>query len=131
MVIREPRWLGRADIDFIHFGQLREHGGGYGVRDENLLESAIARPRVKWGYEPDADLLALAASLGFGLANNHPYVDGNKRTAFVAMAVFLLVNGQRLRAPEPEAVITMLALASSRLTELELVAWIRSKSEPA
>jgi death-on-curing protein len=128
MVIREPRWLGRAEIDFIHYGQLREHGGGFGIRDENLLESAIARPRVKWGYEPSADLAGLAASLGFGLTNNHPYVDGNKRTAFVAMAVLLLINGKRLQVPEPEAVITMLALASGKLTEPQLAEWIRSKS---
>ena len=122
--------MGRAEVDFIHFGQLREHGGGFGVRDENLLESAIARPRVKWGYEPAADLQALAASLGFGLTNNHPYVDGNKRTAFVAMAVFLLVNGMRMRVAEPEAVITMLALASGKLTEQQLSDWIRAKSGP-
>ncbi|NIP87774.1 MAG: type II toxin-antitoxin system death-on-curing family toxin, partial [Gammaproteobacteria bacterium] len=78
----------RRDCDAIHRDQLRQHGGVPGVRDENALESALARPRNKWAYDPDADLAALAAAYGYGLATNHGYNDGNKRIAFMAMYVF-------------------------------------------
>lgn len=123
--MNEPVWLGRLVIDAIHLDQLREHGGSPGVRDDNALESAIGRPANKWSYEPDTDLAALAAAYGFGLANNHGYVDGNKRVAFMAMYTFLGLNGHELEAPEPEVVHVMLDVASGRMSEAALAVWVR------
>ncbi len=118
------RWLESALIHAVHAEQLVEHGGGAGVRDVNLLESALARPRQLAHYgEPDA--ADLAASYGFGLARNHPFVDGNKRTAFVATELFLAINGFDLMAPDAECVVNMLDLASGKLSEVEFAAWIR------
>jgi len=108
----------------MHLDQLREHGGLPGVRDENVLESALARPRQRWHYEPDVDLATLAAAYGFGLAMNHPYRDGNKRIAFMALSTFMLANGRPLDAAESDVVTTMLALASGKLAEAELAEWI-------
>lgn len=121
----EPVWLTRRDCDAIHFDQLRQHGGISGLRDENALESALARPRNRWAYQPDSDLAALAAAYGYGLATNHGYNDGNKRVAFMAMYVFLGLNGWEIEAPEPEVVETILALADRRLDEEQLTAWLR------
>ena len=104
---REPRWLTRRMLNVLHDGQLREHGGSPGVRDDGLLESALARPPQKWSYAKSPDLATLAASYGFGVARNHGYVDGNKRTAFMALYVFLGLNGNDLVAEEPEVVATM------------------------
>ncbi len=121
----EPIWLTRRDSDAIHFDQLRQHGGIPGVRDENALESALARPRNRWAYQPDSDLAALAAAYGYGLATNHGYNDGNKRVAFMAMYVFLGLNGWEIEVPEPEVIQTILALADHRLDEEQLTAWLR------
>ncbi len=85
----EPRWLGRLALDEAHFRQIREHGGAHGLRDENALESALARPRQRWQYQGEARLSELAAAYAYGLVSNHPYVDGNKRVALVAMVAFL------------------------------------------
>jgi death-on-curing protein len=104
---------------------LREHGGSPGLRDENLLESALARPRHLFAYESEVDAAGLAAAYGFGIARNHPFVDGNKRTALMAMYVFLGLNGWTLEADEAEAVRTILALAAGDLTEARLAAWLR------
>jgi death-on-curing protein len=109
----------------VHSDQVRSHGGSLGVRDSGLLESALARPRNRHEYEPDADLSALAAAYGFGIAKNHPFVDGNKRVAFQAMYVFLGLNGLRIDAPEPEVVALVLALASGELSEAALAKWLR------
>ncbi len=118
------RWLESALINAVHAEQLVEHGGGAGVRDVNLLESALARPQQLAHYgAPDA--ADLAASYGFGLARNHPFVDGNKRTAFVATELFLAINGFDLMAPDAECVVNMLDLASGKLSEVEFAAWIR------
>ena len=122
---REPAWLSRTVVDAMHLDQLREHGGLPGVRDENALESALARPQQRRHYEPDVDLAALAAAYGYGLAMNHPYRDGNKRIAFMALSTFLLANGRPLDAAEASVVTTMLALASGALTEAQLADWIR------
>jgi len=108
--------------------QLQQHGGRPGIRDENALESALARPRNKWAYDAAADLATLAAAYGYGLATSHPYTDGNKRIAFLAMYVFLGLNGQDLVAPEPEVVSLMRAVADHRCSEAQLVAWIRERS---
>ena len=128
--MHEPRWIGRTIAEALHHDQLRTYGGRYGVRDENLLESALARPQQKWSYEPDADLYDLAAAYAFGLAKNHPFVDGNKRTAFAVMMLFLSLNKRPLHVPEPEAILTMLAVASGELGEPELAAWCRDRGVP-
>ena len=126
--ISEPRWVSRLVVDAIHTDLLRTHGGLPGVRDEDLFKSALARPRQRLTYEPSTDLAALAASYGFGLSRNHPYVDGNKRVAFVVMAVFLGLNGMELTADESDVVTTMVALADGVLDEVALADWIRSHS---
>ncbi len=101
-----------------------------GLRDEDVLESALNRPRHRYHYEPRTDTSALAAAYGFGLARNHPYHDGNKRVAFVVMAVFLGLNGHEVIATEQEVVAVMLELASGTLAEESLAEWIRTHSEP-
>src|SRR5262245_34124939 len=122
---REPRWLDRIAVDAIHNEQIREHGGLPGVRDENALESALARPRQKWHYAEDMDIASLAAAYGFGLARNHPYRDGNKRIAFLALYTFLGLNGRDVTASETEVVTEVVALAAGRVTKADLAAWIR------
>ena len=117
-------------IEAAHHDQIREHGGLLGVRDDGLLESALARPRHRWSFEPDAGLPSLAASYGFGLARNHPFLDGNKRIAFVAMNMFLLINGFEIEAPEPEVIAVMLQVAGGDLDESQLADWVRSVSVP-
>ena len=91
----EPRWLSFVHILAIHSDQIQAHGGSLGLRDRGLLESALDRPRNRFGYEPDADLATLAAAYGYWLSSNHPFVDGNKRVAFQAMYLFLGLNGFR------------------------------------
>lgn len=128
----EPRWLARPIIDAIHADQLRQHGGFPGVNDDGLIESALARPRNRWAYvgEDPPDLAALAAAYGFGLAKNHGFRDGNKRVAFMAMYVFLGINGQRITAEEPVVVQLMQDVASGACSEEELAAWLRARTEP-
>lgn len=123
----EPHWVARAAIERIHEEQIAEHGGGAGLRDPGLLESALARPLNAWGYG-ETDVHALAALYAEGLAKNHPFVDGNKRTAFMAAYTFLGLNGLELDAPEPEAVEMMLGLAAGTLTRDEFAAWLRERS---
>ena len=113
-------------VDAIHLDTLREHGGLAGLRDENALESALARPRQRWAHEPTSDLEALAAAYGFGICRNHPYRDGNKRVAFIVMAVFLELNGTRFAADEHEVVTLMMELADGRLPEGDLAGWLRA-----
>ena len=125
----EPRWVSRLVIEAVHFDLVRSHGGMPGIRDEDALESALARGRQHLAYEPSADLPALAAALGYGLARNHPFNDGNKRVAFVVMAVFLGLNGLELDAPEAEVVTMMLRLADGTLAEDELTAWVRTRTK--
>ena len=121
----EPIWLKRIWVDAIHFQQLQRFGGLHGVRDEGVVESALARPRNRWAYDGVTDIAALAVAYGFGLTCGHGYVDGNKRIGFVAMAVFLDINGWRLDAPEPEVVRVMVAVAGGELGEAGLAAWVR------
>ena len=125
---REPRWLSRVVVDAIHNDQLREHGGLPGIRDENVLESALARPRQKWHYSDRADLPMLGSAYAFGLARNHPCRDGNKRIAFLAMVTFLGLNGYEFLASESDVVAEMLALAEGRVSEEALAGWIRRHS---
>lgn len=123
---REPRWIDRLVADAIHFDQLREHGGLGGIRDENALESALARPKHQWHYEPRTDVPTAAAAYGWGLARSHPYRDGNKRVAFLVMATFLELNGWVLDATEAEVVQMMLAVAAGQCRESKLADWIRA-----
>ena len=125
--MREPRWVPRLVVDSVHVDQLREHGGLPGVRDENALEAALARPRQKWNYEPESDLSVLAAAYAFGVAKAHPFNDGNKRTAFLTMVIFLGLNGKDLNASESEVVQVMVALAEGSLKEPGLAIWIRQR----
>ena len=129
--MKEPRWLNRVVIDAVHLDQLREHGGLPGVRDENALESALARARNKWEYSEDLDLADLAAAYGFGISSTHPYRDGNKRIAFLAMVVFLGLNGKTLETSETNVVATMLTLADNKLSEKKLARWVRDHMEPS
>ena len=122
-------WLDRAVLIATHDEQLAEHGGAAGFRDEGLFDSALARPLNLAAYEsPDA--AALAASYAVALAKNHPFIDGNKRTAFVAMELFLLLNGHDLNATDAECVLVMLAVAASEFDEAALAAWLRERTAP-
>ena len=117
-------WLNKAVVIAVHEVQLAEHGGGAGVRDQNLLESALARPENLAAYgEPDA--IDLAAAYGFGISRNHAFIDGNKRTGFVAAVMFLRLNGWHLIADDAAKVLTMLAVAAGEITEAEFATWIR------
>jgi len=127
---QEPRWVPRLVIEAVHVDQVREHGGLIGIRDENALESALARARQRWTYEPEVDLPRLAADYAFGIARNHPFRDGNKRVAFVAAVTFLGLNGLDFLAPEQEVIEKMLALASGDLDEDQVAEWLRSRVQP-
>ncbi|MFC1791113.1 type II toxin-antitoxin system death-on-curing family toxin [Gemmatimonadota bacterium] len=126
----EPRWLALVHVLAIHSDQIKTHGGSAGLRDRGLLESALERPKNQFHYASDPDLAALAAAYGFGLANNHPFVDGNKRVAFQAMYLFLGLNGFRIEAPEEAVVSLILSLAAGELYETELADWIREHITP-
>lgn len=121
----EPLWLDAAVALAIHDRQLAEHGGGGGVRDAGMLDSALARPVNAWACGAD-DPAALAAAYAFGVARNHPFVDGNKRTAWVLARVFLALNGHVLRVAAADAIAAMLALAAGELSESEMADWFRT-----
>ena len=120
-------WLSRQLILAVHDEQLAEHGGAIGVRDEGLLDSALARPLNRAGYgEPD--IAELGALYGIAIARNHPFVDGNKRTAYVALESFLLLNGCRFPVSDAEAVVVMLAMASGEIDDAEFIDWVRANA---
>jgi death on curing protein len=125
----EPVWLAVEDALAIHDRQLAEHGGGTGVRDHGMLESAIARARNHWAYG-NHDHALLAASYAFGVARNHPFIDGNKRTAWVLARLFLMLNGQTLTFNSEDAISVMLQLAAGELSEDELADWFRTRLAP-
>lgn len=120
----DPKWVSVSVVQAIHEEQLAEHGGPSGVRDVDLLESTLARPRQLVAYG-SPDLCDLAASYAFGLARNHPFVDGNKRTALVVCELFLVLNGLRLTASDEACVIAVLSLASGETVEADFAAWLR------
>ena len=121
-------WLKRELVLAIHDRQLAEHAGSSGVRDDNLLESALARPQQLYAYgDPPPDLADLAASLAYGLARNHPFVDGNKRTAAVSCETFIELNDGRLEAEDTELFTRYLALAEGKLKPEEFAAWLRAR----
>ena len=128
---QEPHWLSRTVVDAIHADQLRQHGGLTGVRDENALESALARAQQKWSYGEERDLAVLASAYGYGLVRNHPYRDGNKRIGFLALATFLGINGYELDTADADVITTMLALAEGTLSEPQLAKWSRDHLQPA
>ena len=120
-------WLSRQTILAIHDEQLAEHGGAVGVRDEGLLESALARPLNRASYG-DPDMAELAALYAIAIARNHPFVDGNKRTAYVTLESFLELNGCEFPVSDRDAVIATLALASSAMSDDEFTAWVRGNT---
>lgn len=126
----EPRWVPRVVMEAVHLDQIREHGGLLGIRDENTLEAALAKPRQRWTYEPDSDLARLAAAYAFGICTGHPFRDGNKRVSFLTAVIFLGLNGFDFLAPEDEVVQKMMALASGELDEESVADWMRSRIEP-
>jgi death on curing protein len=123
------RWIDRRALLLLHDESIAEHGGAAGIRDEGLLDSALARPLNVVAYgEPDwADL---AAAYGVGLAKNHPFVDGNKRAAFLAVGLFMALNGRRLVATQADATLTMLAVVAGSLDEAAFADWLRAHSTP-
>jgi death-on-curing protein len=125
--VRKPRWLDQRAIVLLHAESLAEHGGLWGLRDEAVLESALARPRNVYAYEPSADVARLAAAYGFGLIRGHPFNDGNKRAGFLAIGLFLALNGFALEAEEANAVKTVADLAAGELSEKVLAEWIRAR----
>jgi death on curing protein len=126
------KWLRLDTVLSIHDEQVAEHGGLAGVRDAGLLESALSRPQLKSQYGETA-LSALAAAYAYGVARNHPFLDGNKRTAYVAMEAFLALNGSNFMASDEEAILIFLRLASGDMTEEALSAWINGhlRSRPS
>ena len=128
--MNEPKWIGRATVLAIHADQLVQHGGLGGVRDPNLLESALNRAPTRHHYQPDSDLFDLAAAYAFGIATSHPFGDGNKRTAFMAMFTFLGLNGLRIVAREMDVVALMLSVANGSIDEPSLAEWLRSHTQP-
>ncbi len=122
----QPLWLSKEAVEALQLDLIRVHGGMPGLRDDAGLESALARPRNRFAYHPEADAAELAAAYGFGLARNHPFHDGNKRIAFVAIAVFAGLNGYRFEALEEEVVAVMRALAAGEVTEKALAKWVRA-----
>jgi death on curing protein len=125
----EPRWVAEKTILAIQSQQLAIYGGATGIRDAGLLASALERPRNRWTYG-ETDLCQLAAAYAFGIAKNHPFIDGNKRTAFLVAVLFLSKNGLDLTAPEAEAAVAILQLASGELSEAGLAAWIAANVQP-
>lgn len=121
-------WIGKALALAIHERQLAEHGGAGGVRDQALLDSALARPQQLHAYgDPPPDLADLAASLAFGLARNHPFVDGNKRTAHVCYRAFIALNDGEMTASDEEKYVAMLGLAEGSMGESEFADWLRPR----
>jgi death on curing protein len=120
----EPEWLDITIVLDVHAEQLALFGGADGVRDQGLIESALGRPRHKFAYG-ESDLAALAAAYAFGIARNHPFVDGNKRTAFASMIIFLGLNGIDFDVPPQDATAMILSLAASEVSEESFARWIR------
>ena len=118
-------WIAEATLYCVHDEQLAEHGGGAGIRDKGLFESALAKPQQLAHYGTP-DIAELAAAYGYGISRNHPFIDGNKRTAFVAMELFLILNRYELIADDTGCVLTMLNVAAGVITEADLALWVRA-----
>jgi death-on-curing protein len=126
--MKEPRWISKQALLLLHGESLAEHGGAGGIRDDGMLDSALGRPLNQHAYGGVDDLAQLAAAYAFGIARNHPFVDGNKRAALIAAGSFLLLNGQRLVADKVEAYEVTLALAAGDTSENDFANWIRKNS---
>ncbi len=126
-----PVWIDARAILFLHDESLAMFGGARGLRDAGLLESALSRPVNQLVYKPASDIAELAAAYAFGLAKNHPFIDGNKRTAFLALGLFIALNGWKLETTQLEAIETMLSLATGTIDEKDLANWIRSRIQRA
>ena len=124
----EPHWISKKALLLLHEESLAEFGGARGLADEALLDSALARPLNTYAYRPESTIADLAASCAYGLARNHPFVDGNKRAAFLSIGIFLAINGYTLVADQLDAIHTMLAVAAGEVDEQALAAWIRKNS---
>ena len=122
------RWIDRRALELLHDESLATHGGASGLRDEGLLESALARPLNLAAYG-SPEVWDLAAAYGVGLAKNHAFIDGNKRAAFLAVGMFLALNGYRLTAPQADATLTMLAVAAGQMDEATFARWLRQHSQ--
>ena len=129
--MRQPAWVLDDVVLAVHSMLLAEHGGGSGIRDETLLDSALARPKQKHTYETNTSIFELAAAHSFGIAKNHPFIDGNKRTAFTIGTLFLEINGYLLTVAESEAAITFANLAAGQLDEIELAKWFETHCSEA
>ncbi len=127
--MKEPHWIDRRAMVLLHGESLAEHGGRAGAVDEGLLESALARPRQIFTYEASPDLARLAAAFAAGFVRDHPFVDGNKRAAFLAAGLFLELNGLRLTVSQVDAARAVLALAAGEMKEQEFAAWIRGHTK--
>lgn len=126
--MKRPTWIDKRALVLLHTESLAEHGGLPGLRNEGALDAALARPQHVYAYEPKADLARLAAAYGFGLVRDHPFNDGNKRAGFLAIGLFLALNGSELVADQVGAVKTVFKLASGELQESDLTAWIGENS---
>lgn len=128
--MNEPEWVLAETIECFHFEQIREHGGLHGIRDQGMLESAIARPMQLWNYsDPHPDLCQLAAAYAFGIAKNHPYLDGNKRTTAITCELFLNLNGTHFIINEVAKYPHYLALSASDYSESSFADWLRTVTE--
>ncbi len=127
--MKEPRWVSKPSVLAMHQEQLAEHGGSGGIRDESLLDSALAKPKKVFTYSESPDLFPLAASYAFGIARNHAFINGNKRTALVVSHTFLRLNGWEIEASREETYLTFLRLAEGSLSEEELTAWFSAHAE--
>jgi death on curing protein len=128
--VSEPLWLNEQIVKAMHDDQIAQYGGLPGLRDENLLSASLARPQNLYTYGTTPTIYDLAAAYGYGLAKNHPFLDGNKRTAFIVMATFLLLNGYQLNAPEMEVVLVMERLAEGQDTQESIAEWLKIHSSP-
>jgi death-on-curing protein len=129
--MNQPRWISRKAFLYLHSSSLATFGGSTGIRDEGLLDSALARPQNRFHYASDSDLSGLAAAYGFGIAKNHRFVDGNKRAAFQSVGLFLSLNGYELIVDQLDAIQIMLSLAAGELSEEEFAVWIRNHTKSA
>jgi len=127
--MKQPYWISRRALLYLHSASLATFGGSTGIRDEGLLDSALAGPQNRFLYVPESDLPELAASYAFGIAKNHPFIDGNKRSAFHAVGLFLSINGFELVADQLDAIQTVMSLAAGGLTEEQFAAWIRKNTQ--
>jgi death-on-curing protein len=120
-----PKWVSKKALLLLHEESLAHFGGARGVKDEGLLDSALARPQNLLTYNPESDLFDLAAAYAFGLARNHAFVDGNKRAAFLSIGIFLHINGYALKAGQVDAIQVVTVLAAGEIEEKEMAAWVR------